>query len=165
MEKLWAPWRRAYVRKAAKLKGCIFCRAVAPQGKDYLVFRTRHSLCLLNIYPYTNGHLMVAPVRHVKEPWNLRQKEILDLFGAMNTAAGLLRKVAKPHGFNIGMNISRTAGAGVVGHLHIHIVPRWQGDVNFMPVVNDTKVISQSLQEAHQELIRAYAKTKKRLRR
>jgi len=107
---------------------------------------------MLNIFPYNNGHLMVAPLRHVRDISLLDKEEILDLFASLNRAKALLEKVLSPDGYNIGINVSRTAGAGIPGHLHIHIVPRWNGDTNFMPVLNNTKIISQSLEELHKRL-------------
>jgi ATP adenylyltransferase len=101
---------------------------------------------MLNIYPYTNGHLLVSPLRHLRDISQLRQDEVVDLFKCLNKAKALLQKTLRPQGFNIGLNLTRTAGAGITGHLHVHIVPRWEGDTNFMPVVSNTKVISQSLE-------------------
>jgi len=157
MDKLWAPWRIEYVSKKVH-KGCVFCRAAKSQS-DYVVFKTKYSQVLLNIFPYNNGHLMVAPIRHTKELGSLKTNEVLDLFENIKIAQALLKKVLKAEAFNIGINIGRIAGAGIVGHLHIHIVPRWSGDTNFMPTVFATKVISQSLKELHGKLKDAYAKT------
>lgn len=152
MDKLWAPWRINYVQKK-KESGCIFCRAKSPGiKKDFVVFKTKKSMVLLNIFPYNNGHLMVAPLRHVRDISLLDDEETLDLFKSLNRAKTLLEKVLAPDGYNIGINVSRTAGAGIPGHLHIHIVPRWNGDTNFMPVLNGTKIISQSLEELHKRL-------------
>jgi ATP adenylyltransferase len=159
MDKLWAPWRINYVQ-AKKTKGCLFCQAVrSSKCRDYLVFSTEHSFCLLNIFPYNNGHLMVAPKRHVKDLAELKDGQMLDLMKALILARKLLGKVLKPEGFNIGINIGAVAGAGIPGHLHIHIVPRWKGDTNFMPVLGNTKIISQSLGELHKQLRYAYTKT------
>ena len=152
MDKLWAPWRIRYVQ-SKKTKQCIFCKALkAAASKNYVVFRTRHSLVLLNIFPYNNGHLMVAPVRHLSKLEQLKDYEILDLFKVLAKAKKLLDKVLKPKGYNIGINLSDIAGAGIPGHLHIHIVPRWKGDTNFMPVLAGTKIISQSLDELFRRL-------------
>ena len=153
---LWAPWRINYI-KAKQKKGCIFCQA-AKGKRDYVIFKTKHAIAMLNIFPYNNGHLMVSPVRHIRDISQLKDAEIVDLFRALNTAKKLLQKVLKPSGFNIGINLEPSAGAGIVGHLHIHIVPRWVGDTNFMPVLANTKVISQSLNELHKQLKNAYAK-------
>ena len=102
-------------------------------------------MALLNIYPYNNGHVMVAPLKHVKDLSDLNDAELLDLMSTLKKTKSMLNKALQPQGYNIGINLSRVAGAGIPGHLHIHIVPRWKGDTNFMPVVFDTKIISQSL--------------------
>jgi len=155
--KLWAPWRINYVQRK-KDRGCIFCKAVK-NSRDYVVFRTRHSLVMLNVFPYNNGHLMVSPLRHVSDTVKLDQAEVVDLFAALNKAKDLLQAVLKPQGFNVGINLGRAAGAGIAGHLHIHIVPRWVGDTNFMPITAHTKVISQSLKDLHKKLRYAYARS------
>jgi len=102
---------------------------------------------MLNIYPYNNGHLLVFPLRHIRDISQLSSEEIVDLFKSLNRAKSLLQKTLNPQGYNIGFNLTRTAGAGITGHLHLHIVPRWTGDTNFMPVIANTKIISQSLDE------------------
>lgn len=158
MDRLWAPWRINYI-KAKKQKKCIFCHAQAPRKKDYVVFRTKHSVAMLNIFPYNNGHIMVSPIRHIDDFARLRESEALDLFRSLSKARRLLDKVLKPDGFNIGINISKAAGAGIDKHLHIHIVPRWTGDTNFMPILFDTKVVSQSLDELYKQLKNAESKT------
>jgi len=149
MDALWAPWRMAYLKKK-KEKKCIFCSASKNFNKT--IFKTAHSLCMLNIYPYNNGHLMVAPIRHINEIGRLNDAQLLDLFKAAIKAKKLLDKVLKPHGYNVGMNIAKVSGAGITGHLHLHLVPRWHGDTNFMPVTGSTKVISQSLNELSKAL-------------
>lgn len=160
MDKLWAPWRNKYIT-SKKQKGCVFCKALKKDKADFLVFKTGFSLCILNIFPYNNGHLMVSPQRHVKDISELKEIELLDLFKAINTAKKLLEKTLKPHGYNIGMNISQDAGAGIAGHIHIHIVPRWRADTNFMPALFNTKIISQSLKELQRKLKITYAKSDK----
>jgi ATP adenylyltransferase len=166
MDRLWAPWRINYIKTARKQKGCIFCSAAKSKGRHYVIFKTRYSLCMLNTFPYNNGHLMLSPIRHVKSTVQLKRNEIIDLFGALNDAQELLNKVLKPQGYNIGINLSEIAGAGITGHLHIHIVPRWRGDVNFMPTLSDTKVIPQSLNELHKQLTRNVKSTaNQRIRR
>ena len=161
MNTLWAPWRINYVSRQKRQKGCIFCRAkrLASRGlasasqsqkinfKDYVIFKTKKSICLLNIYPYNNGHILIAPLRHIRDISQVKEDEILDIFKCLNRAKTLLQKVLKPQGYNIGFNLTRSAGAGITGHLHLHVVPRWVGDTNFMPAVCGTKVISQSLDE------------------
>lgn len=158
MDKLWAPWRIKYIA-GKKNKQCVFCSALKTKHKNYIVFKNKYSFCLLNTFPYNNGHLMITPVRHLKDLKQLNNNEALELFQSINTAESLLNKVLKPDGYNIGINLSKSAGAGVTGHIHIHIVPRWQGDTNFMPVLNNTKIISQSLNELCKQLKEAYAKS------
>jgi ATP adenylyltransferase len=114
---------------------------------------------MLNIFPYNNGHVMVAPIRHINRLSQLKEKETLDLFRTLNKVQILLDRVLKPQGYNIGINISKSAGAGITGHLHIHIVCRWQGDTNFMTTIYDTKIISQSLDELYKQLKYAESKT------
>jgi len=151
MKKLWAPWRIGYINKAVahKKERCIFCSKTLSRKNDLVVAQTPLSRVMLNLYPYNNGHLLVAPLRHVADLAELTDRELLDLFKTVNKAKQLLSRTLKPSGFNIGINLSRTAGAGITGHLHVHIVPRWEGDTNFMPVLFGTKVISQSLKELH----------------
>lgn len=158
MDKLWAPWRIKYIQ-SEKSKGCIFCRAKRNTAKSYCILRSRHSLAILNVYPYNNGHIMVSPIRHVKDLSALRETETQDLLKTLQKVKRLLDKVLKPHGYNIGVNLESAAGAGIAGHLHIHIVPRWRGDTNFMPVLYNTKIISQSLDELYKRLKNAGSKT------
>ncbi len=156
MDKLWAPWRIAYIQKIDKEKGCLFCRARLKKNdrRHFVFLRTRTSLAMLNIYPYNNGHIMVAPARHVASLDRLNPEELADLMDCLKKSQALLRRALKPEGFNIGINEGRVAGAGIENHLHIHVVPRWQGDANFMPVIAGTKVISQSLGSLYKELTR-----------
>lgn len=155
MDKLWAPWRIHYIQ-GSKAKGCIFCRA-ARSARDkkknhYIVLRDKYAFAMLNLYPYNNGHLMISPIRHVAHLESLTDRESAALFKMLTHAKLLLDKALKPHGYNIGINVGAVAGAGVAGHLHIHIVPRWNADTNFMPVCADTKIISQSLTELYTKL-------------
>lgn len=158
MDKLWAPWRISYI-KLNKQKGCVFCRGLENPAGNYVIFKARYSFCILNIYPYNNGHLMISPNRHVADISRLKEEEALDLFRSINKAKKILDKVLRPQGYNIGINLNDVAGAGIRGHLHIHIVPRWKGDTNFMPVLAKTKVISQSLKELYKQLKDEYKKT------
>ena len=155
MDKLWAPWRLPYIKLIKKRpRGCIFCR-ICKEKKDrqnYVVLRSRYSYTVLNIYPYNNGHLLVVPNRHVKDLEKLTKDEREDLMDLLQQTQKLLDRALKPGGYNIGLNLGRVAGAGFPGHLHIHIVPRWGGDVNFMPVTGDTRIISQSLQMLFERL-------------
>ena len=148
MDKLWAPWRVKYVTKIlSKSRRCVFCRILSEKNdrKNFIFLRTKYSFAVLNIYPYNNGHVLVMPYRHVKDIAILTRNELMDLMDLVNRVTKLTDKIMKPQGYNIGVNIGRAAGAGFPGHVHVHIVPRWLGDVNFMPVLTDTKVISQSL--------------------
>ena len=138
-DKLWAPWRSKYIYSRKKKK-CIFCDL-----KDYVLEKTKYSFSMLNIYPYNNGHVMVAPFRHVKSLEYLKAEELKDLMDLVVKTKKILDKKIKPHGYNIGLNIGKAGGAGFAGHIHIHVVPRWTGDTNFMPAASGTKVISESL--------------------
>lgn len=150
---LWAPWRIEYVT-GPKPEECIFCAAAAAGGNDDLVIDCgRLCLTMLNAYPYAPGHLMVAPNRHVGELDSLNDDELTELMMQTRTAVSLLREVMSPGGFNVGLNLGTVAGAGIAEHLHMHIVPRWHGDTNFMPVLADTTVIPQAL-TATRDLLR-----------
>ena len=146
MRKIWAPWRVEYIR-SEKSKGCIFCQKPA-ENKDtqnYILFRGKTSFVMLNNYPYNPGHLMVAPFRHLATLDDLTDEELFDHFDLVRRSARAIKEAYKPEGFNIGMNLGRVAGAGVEGHVHAHVVPRWNGDTNFMPVLSDTKVLPEAL--------------------
>ena len=154
MEVLWAPWRMSYI-ESAKGRECIFCGATTGDPRERLLLgTTTHSLVMLNRYPYQNGHLMVAPRRHSADLPALPAAEHADLAETARRALASLGDAFHPEGFNVGMNLGTCAGAGVADHLHWHIVPRWSGDTNFMPVVADVKVIAQSL-EALYDLLAA----------
>lgn len=153
---LWAPWRIGYIA-GKKEKGCLFCR-VKRERKDkgnYILFRGKYCFIMLNTFPYNNGHLMIAPFRHIKEPSQLKEEETIELWRLVTLSIKLLKDVLKPEGFNMGLNLGKIAGAGYPGHLHLHLVPRWRGDTNFMPIVAKTKVISQSLSKLYEELVKS----------
>jgi len=153
MDKLWAPWRIKYIQ-AKKTKGCIFCQKTK-QKKDkinYIVCRKKHAFSMLNIFPYNNGHVLIAPYRHVADLEKLTKDEKMEILDLINDTTKILRSKLKAQGFNIGANIGKVAGAGIDKHLHMHVVPRWDADTNFMPVLTQTKVISQSLDELYQIL-------------
>jgi ATP adenylyltransferase len=154
MKKIWAPWRRKYICHLP-VRGCIFCEKPRSRNdaKNYLLERGRTVFSILNLYPYNNGHLMIAPYRHIASPALLNSAETAELFEMMTRLMKKLDQVIKPHGYNIGMNVGRTAGAGCDKHIHMHVVPRWNGDTNFMPVLTGTKVISESLKALRQRLI------------
>ena len=162
MQRLWAPWREAYITKiGTKQKSCVFCRILAAKNKDkqHLIFIRRPcAYVVLNLYPYSNGHCLIVPNRHVGDISKLPQEEYAELMELLRETKGLLQTVLKPHGFNIGINLGPIAGAGIPGHVHVHIVPRWQGDHNFTPVIAETRVISQSLSVIYKKLDDAYTK-------
>ncbi len=153
MKQLWAPWRMTYI-DGPKEDGCIFCDKV--RGKDLrsslVLAETPHSLVMLNKYPYNNGHLLLAPKRHTNELSSLLLDEYWDFCRAFKGAVDNLSRALKPGGFNLGMNLGRCAGAGVEDHLHWHVVPRWEGDTNFMPVTGEVRVIPQHLMESYDRL-------------
>ncbi|MCX6357858.1 MAG: HIT domain-containing protein [Candidatus Aureabacteria bacterium] len=153
MERLWAPWRKGYVEAGAP-RGCIFCEKsdAGDDAKHHIIARGKSCFSLLNRFPYNGGHLMVAPFRHVAALDALTDEELLELMRMIRDQAALLRRRLSPDGFNIGINIGRVAGAGVADHLHVHVVPRWSGDTNFMPATADTKVISHALDEMYSRL-------------
>lgn len=149
MQHMWAPWRGAYVGKGAPA-GCIFCDK--PRGSDranHIVARAKTCFSMLNLFPYNNGHLMVAPFRHAAGLGELTPEELQGIITLVRDSVALLEEKLSPAGFNVGINLGAAAGAGVAGHLHVHVVPRWEGDTNFMPVTAETKVIPQSLDEMH----------------
>ncbi|RLI32235.1 HIT family hydrolase [Candidatus Bathyarchaeota archaeon] len=153
MKHLWAPWRIKYILMK-KPRGCIFCK-IAREKKDkknYVLFRGKWNYVLLNNYPYNSGHLMVVPFKHVKNLEDLTDEELYEHFKIVRESVKNLKKVFKPEGFNIGINIGRVAGAGVENHIHTHIVPRWSGDTNYMPVIADTKVIPEALKQTYNRL-------------
>jgi len=152
MDRLWAPWRIKYVA-AKKRRGCLFCRSKKASGqRRYVFYQSKFSLAMLNIFPYNNGHVLIAPLRHVRSPEQLTEEEALDLFNTLQKTLHSLKQALKPEGYNLGLNVGSAAGAGIPGHLHLHVVPRWVGDTNFMPVCGKTKVISQSLDELYRRL-------------
>jgi ATP adenylyltransferase len=161
MDKIWAPWRVKYITKILKeQKGCVFCRILKQKKDKANLVLTRYKTCyaVMNIYPYNNGHFLIVPNRHVDDLSKLNREERLELLDLLDDVKAILKKVITPGGYNIGINVGRVAGAGFPGHLHIHLVPRWNGDVNFMPVTADTKVISQSLNALYDRLLDAYKK-------
>jgi ATP adenylyltransferase len=140
---LWAPWRLEYVEQADERPGCIFCE---PE-EELVLLRSAQAFLLLNRFPYSSGHVMAAPVRHVGLFGDLTDQEALELHRLAAAAVAALASEYGPHGYNLGWNLGRSAGAGVVDHVHLHVVPRWTGDTNFMPVLADTKVIPEALAE------------------
>ncbi len=151
MKTMWAPWRMEYIRDDNKAGACVFCRAI-DNAEGLTLFAGRRALVVMNKYPYINGHLLVAPRRHVAMPGQLARDEMAAVMVMVNCAIGILTRVMAPEGFNVGMNLGKVAGAGVAEHLHFHIVPRWVGDVNVLTVLGDVRVVPQHLRETYAQL-------------
>lgn len=154
--RIWAPWRLAYVKDASKDndEGCIFCTKPA-EGDDpgnFIVHRGASCFVILNTFPYTNGHLMVAPYEHVGRLQDVPAETTAEMMLLVQRAIGLLEEAYGPQGYNVGVNQGRVAGAGFEGHIHMHVVPRWGGDTNYMPVLADTRVMPQSLEQSYEAL-------------
>jgi ATP adenylyltransferase len=154
---LWAPWRLEYIQQADELEGCVFCLAAAGADEETLVVhRGEHAFALLNKFPYASGHLMVAPYRHLAEFGALSDEEALELHRLAEQGMAGLAETFAPQGYNVGWNLGRIAGAGIVDHVHLHVVPRWAGDTNFMPVLADVKVLPEHLAETRAKLAAAW---------
>lgn len=160
LERLWAPWRLAYVGKSGASAGCLFCRVGRSRADraNLLIARRPTAFLMLNRYPYNSGHLMVAVARHVAGFHELKSAERADFMELAALAEQALAVEYRPHGYNMGANLGRVAGAGFPGHLHLHVVPRWDGDTNFMPVTGGTKVLPESLVRTHSRLAAAIRK-------
>ncbi len=157
MEHLWAPWRMAYIQAGGESEGCIFCTHPA-QSRDedyYILHRSERCFVMLNIYPYNNGHLMIAPYQHVPSIEELDAAALTDLMQTAQLCLRVFHMAMQPHGFNMGINQGKVAGAGIADHVHFHIVPRWNGDTNFMPVLADVKVMPDYLRNTYRQLQQA----------
>ena len=158
---LWAPWRLEYIKQADQLEGCVFCSEAAGElveEETLVVHRGESAIAILNKYPYSSGHLMVAPVRHVGVLAELTDAEVLEVHRLSVSGIDALGREYGPDGFNLGWNLGRVAGAGIVDHVHLHVVPRWSGDTNFMPVLAEVKVLPEHLLETRDRLREAWAK-------
>lgn len=155
MKQIWAPWRMTYVQRDDKISGCVLCEKGASDedAANYILDRGERAYIILNLYPYNNGHLMVVPYKHVASLEDLETETLTELMLLVNRSLAALREAMAPHGFNIGVNLGRAAGAGIHSHVHIHIVPRWEGDTNFMPVLGETRVIPQMLEDTYTRLL------------
>jgi ATP adenylyltransferase len=158
--RIWAPWRLAYVKDASKdiEEECIFCAKPAQDDDEanLIVHRGERSFVILNLFPYTNGHLMVAPYAHLGRLQELGSETLGEMMALAQRSMDRLEQVYDPHGYNVGFNQGRVAGAGVEHHIHMHVVPRWGGDTNFMPVIADTKVMPQSIEQSYEALRGAF---------
>jgi ATP adenylyltransferase len=152
--RIWAPWRLPYVKDASKDHDCIFCTKPAEENDDetFIVHRGERCFVILNTFPYTNGHLMVAPFEHLPRLGDLDESTIGELMALSSRAMGILDEAYGPEGYNVGFNQGRIAGAGFDAHIHMHVVPRWAGDTNYMPVIADTRVMPQSLEQSYETL-------------
>ncbi len=159
MDRLWSPWRYQYVKGGPATAGCVFCqKAEAGNEEENLVLhRGVHCYALLNLYPYTNGHLMIAPYEHVDSLAAASAAAAAEMMELARIAETALRRVYQPGGINLGMNLGECAGAGVAGHIHLHVLPRWLGDANFMSVVGETRVLIEELPVTWQRLREAFA--------
>ncbi len=156
MEIIWAPWRLSYIKEATKgenREGCFICKAASESPEkdeeNLLLYKGKYSLAILNKYPYNTGHLMVCPLRHTGEFTSLRKEELEEIDQTLKKALIVLKRAFNPDGFNIGLNLGKVSGGSVDTHIHYHVVPRWMGDTNFMPVISGVKVIPQSLSETY----------------
>lgn len=161
MRKLWAPWRTEYIHNPGK--GCLFCESLknADPKKVLIIEQREKAFTIMNRYPYNNGHVMVAPIRHIGSMEYLDDAEILQINALLVRAIKAITKTMSAQGFNIGINLGNVAGAGVMDHMHVHLVPRWHGDTNFMPVLSDTKVVSEALLETYEKILRGLSQLDK----
>ncbi len=172
MKQMWSPWRSRYIDSFAKpqrkrRRESLFAEALRSRNDDrrYIVCRGVHCFVIMNLYPYNSGHLMIVPYRQTAEFTDLSPEELAEIMETAGRAMQALRAIMKPQGFNFGANIGRVSGAGIDNHIHFHIVPRWNGDTNFMPVLADTKVISQDMSDTLRKLRKAFGKHRKPARR
>jgi ATP adenylyltransferase len=162
MKNLWSPWRSNYIdsfKENQSADGCIFCAAVDKDVTDLnnlLVHKSKNTIVVLNLYPYNNGHLMIVPKHHLGSLEQITAEESHELMDEILLAEKVLKKIYSPQGFNIGANLGRAGGAGIEDHIHFHIVPRWNGDTNFMPAIGEVKVISQDLADTKKKLLAGY---------
>ena len=162
MEYISAPWRKEYVRQISKMSGCIFCQAL--KSKDdkgaFILFRGAHNFIVLNKYPYTSGHLMIAPYKHLSSFERAKKESTDELSDLLKLSLKVLKKKYCPQGFNTGMNLGKCAGAGVADHYHLHVIPRWTGDSHFMPIVGETKVMIEDLKTTYDQLLPLFQQAK-----
>jgi ATP adenylyltransferase len=160
MDYLWTPWRYAYVSSAGKSPGCVFCEAVksGDDARAAIVYRGEHCFIILNAYPYTPGHVMVVPYAHLDELQKLPAEAAHEMMGLSQRMETALRELYHPDGINLGMNIGKAAGAGIAGHIHMHVLPRWVADANFLSVVGETRILPETLDVTWKRISGALAK-------
>ncbi|MCB0307942.1 MAG: HIT domain-containing protein [Bdellovibrionales bacterium] len=154
MKRLWTPWRMPFIKEFKTLKGCVFCELLAAKedDKNFILHRSSTCFVVLNKYPYNTGHLMVIPNLHTADFKDLDSQTLLDLHIQIQKSIGAIQMVMNPQGFNLGMNLGEAGGAGIRHHMHYHIVPRWNGDTNFMPITAETRVLPETLDQTYQKL-------------
>lgn len=157
MQQIWSPWRINYIR-GSKPDACVFCTVpdIEDEDESLILFRGEHAYVMMNRYPYTNGHLLVIPYQHIAMLTDVPGDVQVEMLQQVNMCLEVLREVMQPHGFNVGLNLGATAGAGIKDHLHFHVVPRWTGDTSFMAVIDDTNIIVEGLRECFAELKPAF---------
>ena len=160
MKRIWAPWRMEYIF-GNKRRNCVFCEALQANNDAayYILYRSTKAALMLNLYPYINGHMMVVPYVHTGDLLQVDDESLADMMLLTKKSLQLLRGAVNPHGFNVGLNLGQAAGAGIQDHVHIHVVPRWENDTNFMPVLGDVRVISESLDDTYNKLLTVLRKT------
>ncbi len=158
MDRLWSPWRYQYVSRATPGDACIFCHKPAEQKdrENYVLYRGEHVFALLNLFPYTSGHLMIAPYRHVARIGEAGNEALFEMIQLTAEAERALTEVYRPQGLNVGMNLGECAGAGIAGHIHMHVLPRWSGDANFMTTVGETRVLPEDLDTTYERLLAVF---------
>ena len=158
MDHLWSPWRLSYVTGSARGSGCVFCDAASGRDDALVVYRGTTSFVILNKFPYNNGHLMVVPNRHIATLAEATADELAEIMTLARRAERAIRAAYEPHGLNMGINLGKPAGAGITDHLHMHVVPRWNGDTNFMTVVGETRVLPEELAVTAERLRPVFAR-------
>jgi ATP adenylyltransferase len=160
MDRLWSPWRYRYVSRTSAGEDCVFCSKPGENDADALIlFRGRRNFVILNLFPYTTGHLMVVPYEHCAALEDLSEETVIEMMELTRRAVSCLKRVYRPAGLNVGMNLGECAGAGIAGHLHMHVLPRWPGDANFMTTVGETRVMPEELGETWRRLSAAFHET------
>lgn len=164
MEYITAPWREGYIKKVCQMNECIFCQALKLKDdiEAFILLRGAHNFIMLNKYPYTPGHLMIAPYKHLASFERTKKESTDEIVDLLKLSLKILRQNYRPHGFNTGMNLGRSAGAGVSDHYHLHVIPRWTGDSNFMPLVGKTKIVIEDLKTTYKRLLPLFQKGKNR---
>jgi ATP adenylyltransferase len=154
MEHIWSPWRYKYIASADRQDGCVFCRVRDEQKDDesYVVYRAQLNFLILNLFPYTSGHLMIVPYEHTSSLASVDEATTTEMMALAKRAQSALDSLYRPDGFNIGMNLGRSAGAGIADHLHLHVVPRWAGDANFVSIIGETRVLPETLATTYEKL-------------